>query len=192
MNSTDEILRYKALNKLARRNATVIFGGSADCDIPVNELKQYYELEDIIYNRSIRNLTAQDAAQAYADCVSELEPSRVIIHIGEEDAGSIENDAAFFDKSMMNLVSAVRENNARCDVIIASQCGNDEMNRHLKHIADSCRCVYADIMSGAFSPSAAREALSFLSSLGILRGRDDRASGNNLARIMLGYEKVLA
>ena len=47
------------LNKLADLNGTVIFGGTEDREIPLCELKQAFELDSKLYNRSIAELSIE-------------------------------------------------------------------------------------------------------------------------------------
>lgn len=53
----NEIKNYQALNELADQNGLVIFGGTEDRKIPLCELKQAFDLESNLYNRSISNLS---------------------------------------------------------------------------------------------------------------------------------------
>ena len=79
----DFINQFKSLNKLAEAGGTVIFGGTSDINIPLCELKQAYGLNENYYNRSIENLSAQDASEVYRECISELKPETVFLHIGQ-------------------------------------------------------------------------------------------------------------
>ena len=80
-----EIKRYSELNQLAQPGGIVIFGGEDDLDIPLCELKQAFDLDVRIYNRSIGGLSLDSAAEIYDLCVSPLKPDTVLLQIGADD-----------------------------------------------------------------------------------------------------------
>ena len=47
-----EIEKYERLNQIAQSKGIVIFGGSDDTDIPLCELRQAFDIEENMYNRS--------------------------------------------------------------------------------------------------------------------------------------------
>ena len=80
-----EIKKYQRLNELAEQNGIVIFGGNTDKELPLCELRQSYNIEQKMYNRSISGLSVKDAISAYDACVSTLDPETVLLHIGMAD-----------------------------------------------------------------------------------------------------------
>ena len=47
-----EILKYQKLNELAQTGGIVILGGCEDLNIPLCEIRQAFEMEENLYNRS--------------------------------------------------------------------------------------------------------------------------------------------
>ena len=78
-----EIKKYQRLNAIAEQNGIVVFGGNTDKEIPLCELRQSYQVEQKMYNRSISELSIKEAIVVYDACVSCLAPETVLLHIGE-------------------------------------------------------------------------------------------------------------
>ena len=94
-----EIKKYQALNKLAESNGIVILGSEDDMSIPFGELKQAFEIESKIYNRSVADLSVVYAADIYDKCIAELHPETVLIHIGMADIELFKKNPDMFDKA---------------------------------------------------------------------------------------------
>ena len=99
-----EIKKYSALNDLAEKGGTVIFGGKEDKDIPLCELRQAFELGSNYYNRSFENLSIANAAELYLSSVAPLAPETVLLHIGENDLDLFENNPDKFLELYRELV----------------------------------------------------------------------------------------
>ena len=113
-----DIKNYNALNKLAEQNGIVIFGGKEDISIPLCELKQAFSIKENCYNRSFENLTISEACDIYADCVAELSPETILLHI--EDAESFKFSADKFTDDYRKLISQNRQNNKNCRIGVVS------------------------------------------------------------------------
>ena len=89
-----QIKKYQKLNNVGLKNGVVIFGEGIDTEIPASELKQSFELEYPVYNRSFLNLCLEDAISLYDACVKSLMPDTILLHIGA-------NDSALFTKKVL-------------------------------------------------------------------------------------------
>ena len=89
-----EIKKYQELNKLADSNGTVILGGTEDRDIPLCELKQAFDLNSRLYNRSFPNMSILDAKEIYNTCIAPLHPECVLLHIGDADLKFFEENVS--------------------------------------------------------------------------------------------------
>ena len=163
-----EIKKYQALNKLAESNGIVILGSEDDMSIPFGELKQAFEIESKIYNRSVADLSVVYAADIYDKCIAELHPETVLIHIGMADIELFKKNPAMFDKAYRNLVEHIKNCNPKTRIAVVSlrNFENDELlaniNKHLSYIADSEHCEYGDISSRrVWNPKNTKEAYSF-------------------------------
>ena len=94
----EQVKKYQLLNKLAESNGIVILGGSEDREIPLCELKQAFELDSKLYNRSVADLSINDALEIYTSCVAPLSPECVLLHLGDADLASFEENPSAFDK----------------------------------------------------------------------------------------------
>ena len=80
-----ELKNFRQLNKIAKRHGVVLFGSSFAKEIPVCELRQTFDLDCAIYNRSITDLSVFDAKDLLEDCVDTLKPTRILLQLGETD-----------------------------------------------------------------------------------------------------------
>ena len=190
----NELLKYKALNELAEKNGLVVFGGSEDISVPLGELKQAFDIDSKMYNRSISGLSIMDAIPAYDDCVAPLAPETVFIHIGSADLTSFAENPSVFDQKYRALIAHIRNENKRCRIVVISLKNyenNDaitEMNKHLEYIADSEKCEYGNIAAKrVWNPRSSMETASFLHNMGIMRPRATRRPVYDLVRMIFCY-----
>ena len=65
----------------------------------------------------------------------------------------------------------------------------NEMNRHLKYLADSEKCEYGDIASKrVWNPKAEMEAVSFVYSIGFVNPLQNKRPLYDLVKILFCYE----
>lgn len=190
-----EIKKYKALNDLAGQGGIVIFGGEKDREIPVCELKQAFTLEGDIYNRSIEGLSVMNAAGLYEKVVGELYPDMVLLHIGAVDQELFGEKPEEFDAKYRELIGKIRESDKKCEIVIVSlknyseEVHVQELNRHLKYIAESEQCKYADIsVKRVWNPRQTKDVVSFVYSTGFVRPLKNRRPVYDLVKILFCYE----
>lgn len=193
--SKNEIKKYQVLNKLADLNGTVIFGGTKDREIPLCELKQAFELDSKLYNRSIAELSIKNALEIYDACVAPLQPECVLLHIGNADLKTFEENPSTFDRKYRELVQHIKSANIMCNIAIISLKNYDEdatiaeLNKHLKYIADSEQCEFGDIsMKRVWNPRQTKDIGSFLYSTGFVRPLKIKRPIYDLAKILFCYE----
>lgn len=175
MNET-EILKYQKLNELAQTGGIVILGGSEDLNIPLCEIRQAFEMEENLYNRSFMDFSVTDSVVAYDACVSPLKPETILLHVGQMDLDMLQQNAAEFDSQYRALINHIRVQNKHCRIAIVSlrNYENDpviaNMNTHLKYIADMEHCEYGDIASRrVWNPKATLDAANFVRNIGFMR-----------------------
>ncbi len=155
----NEIKTYRQLNQVAHTGGVVLFGSSFAKNIPVNELKQDFDLDCNLYNRSLADLSVFDAASVLSDCVINLAPSKVLIQLGETDLEhgfrSISEIVAQYELIINQIRTCLRG----CSITLISVCDPDtrlypeELNGQLKVLAEKTGCQYADL-----SPALSNEA----------------------------------
>lgn len=160
-----QIKKFNKLNETAVKNGVVLFGSDFATDIPVCELKQYFDIEDDMYNRSIENLSVFDAQQLLDTCVNELCPGRLLIQLGETD---LQNDYSVDEiiSEYKKLIKAIKTANKQCRIIIVSVCSDHplthELNHRLEITAGKLKCGYADISAAAADEAPSIKAFSML------------------------------
>ena len=171
-----EILKYQKLNELAQTGGIGILGGTEDLNIPLCEIRQAFEMEENLYNRSFTDLSVTDSVAAYDACVSALKPETILLHIGQQDLDMLQQDAAQFDSQYRMLINHIREQNKHCRIAIVSlrNYENDpvvaDMNKHLQYIAEMEHCEYGDIASRrVWNPKATMDAANFVRNIGFMR-----------------------
>ena len=190
-----KIAKYKSLNQLAEADGTVIFGTSSDVNIPLGELKQAFALSDSIYNRSFPELSVADAAKIYRECVAELCPDTVIVHIGDADVSDFGGKEYAFEEHYRALIGTIREKNKGCRIVIVALKNYDndstvaEINKLLGEIANSEKCEFEDISAKrVWNVKESSETTSFLYDIGFVRPLNIKRPIYNLVRILFCYE----
>ena len=191
----NEIKNYQALNELADQNGLVIFGGTEDRKIPLCELKQAFDLESNLYNRSISNLSIDNAVEIYDACIAPLAPERLLLHIGNADLELFSKDSEQFDKKYRDLIHHIKSDDPKNDIAIISLKNHNEdanvttLNKHLKYIADSERCEYGDIAAKrVWNPKQTKDIVSFVYSSGLLHPLNNKRPIYDLAIILFCFE----
>ena len=191
----NEINKYLALNKIAENHGTVIFGGSEAKEIPLCELKQAFELNSNLYNRSISNLSVLDASEIYNKCVADLKPETVFLHIGTADLDLSSKHPASFTKVYSELIETIRANNSKCTIVIVAlknpmeDSNIAELNKRLKYIAESQQCEFGDISTKrVWNPRETKDIISFVYSTGFVRPLKNKRPVYDLVKILFCYE----
>ena len=151
-----EAENFCELNKVAKSNGIVLFGSSFAKNIPVYELKQAFNIESDIYNRSLAGISIFNAEKLIDDCVIELSPQKVLLQLGETDLEEGSHTIPEIINEYEKIISKLRATDKHCSIVIVSICENDpnvcphELNKELELMAHRTKCQYADI-SSAFS-----------------------------------------
>ncbi len=153
--------------------AVILFGGSADKEIPVAEIAQSYDFNFPMYNRSFHGLSLKDAKKSFSEKIEAMNPEAVILHIGADDLDLFKRNSAEFDIKYIDLISFIKSGNKKRRVALISNLDPvnahlfDEMNRHIKAIADSEHCTFVDINNAKlWNPESTKELMSFMYNVG--------------------------
>ncbi len=191
----NEIKKYKMLNEFAEQNGIVIFGSESDLTIPLVELKQAFDIEQKMYNRSITGLSVTEAIPIYDECVTPLVPETVLIHIGDTDLNFFKENPQEFDQQYCELINHIKSKNKKCRIAIVSIRNYqkdsliDKLNKHLKYIADSENCEYGDIASPkVWNPKNTLNAVNFVYSIGFVHALKNKRPIYDLIKILFCCE----
>ena len=189
-----EIKNYVKLNDLAEQGGIVIFGCGVDKDIPTGEIRQAFAVESKVYNRSFESISVKDALRVYKETVAALSPETVLLHIGETDMDFFAESPVEFDNKYRELIGYIKSQNKKCRIAIISLRNYDydsqieEINKHLKYIADSEQCEYGDISARkVWNPKASMDAASFVYSIGFVRSLKNKRPLYDLVKMLFCY-----
>lgn len=189
-----EFERYNFLNELAEAKGIVVFGGSDDMQIPLCELKQSFAFDERLYNRSFSEILLKDAIKAFDACIAPIMPETVLLHLGEKDLEQFVPEE--FDRCYIELIRHIKGSDKYCNIAIISMKDSDspitaEMNRHLKHIAQSERCEFFDISEKrVWNPKETKSVVSFVYSLGFVHPLNCKRPIFDLIKILFCYEPI--
>ena len=189
-----EIKNYTKLNELAEKGGIVIFGCGVDKDIPTCEIRQAFAVESKIYNRSFESVSVNGALSIYKETVAALSPETVLLHIGETDIEFFAESPVEFDNKYRELIGYIKSQNKKCRIAIVSLRNYDydpqieEINKHLKYIADSEQCEYGDISAKmVWNPKASMEVASFVYSIGFVHPLNNKRPLYDLVKMLFCY-----
>ena len=164
-----QIKKYQKLNNLALKKGVVIFGEGVDTEIPASELKQSFELDYPVYNRSFLNLCLENAIALYDECVKPLIPDTILLHIGTNDSELFANNKVEFEKNYISLIEHIKATDKKCRIVLVS-IDNAEINQQLKYIADSTQCEFGDLSTvKVWNPETTKSVTSFVQTMGVRR-----------------------
>ena len=189
-----EIKNYVKLNDLAEQGGIVIFGSGSDKNIPTGEIRQAFAVESKVYNRSFESISVKDALRVYKETVAALSPETVLLHIGETDMDFFAESPVEFDNKYRELIGYIKSQNKKCRIAIISLRNYDydsqieEINKHLKYIADSEQCEYGDISAKmVWNPKASMEVASFVYSIGFVHPLKNKRPLYDLVKMLFCY-----
>lgn len=173
-NFQEEDMNYQDLNTVAKKNAVILMGGALDKQIPVAELAQSFDFNFQIYNRSEENLSVKQARNFFQENINTMEPEGLIIHLGDSDLNLFKSSSADFDKYYLTLLAAVKACNKKCRLALVSVNNPnsdktiEDMNRHIKALADSEKAVFINLDNAKlWNPKAAKASVSFAYGMGL-------------------------
>ena len=191
---TLELKKYQRLNEIAEQGGIVIFGSDEDMSIPVGELRQAFSIESKMYNRSFSNLSIKDALEVYKKIIEPLKPETLLLHIGSSDLAFFSENPTEFDNKYRELLGKIRLENPKIRIAIVSLRNYtedpqiQEMNTHLKYIADSEKCEYGDISNKkVWNPKNTIDMVSFIYSLNYVRHLNNKRPLYDLVKMTFGY-----
>ncbi len=178
--------------KMEKNDSVVLFGGSLDKVIPVTEIAQDYEFTFRMYNRSVFNLSLKNAKENFVTQVEPVNPEAVIFHIGAEDLDMFQKNSAEFDIKYLDLINLAKSKERRVALVsnvdAKGSAAYEEMNRHIKAIADSERCTYINIDNAKlWNPEATKELMSFMYNLGFDQPLAVKKPLGDIAEIIFSY-----
>lgn len=163
-----EAEEYCRLNEFAARNGVVLFGSTFAKDIPVGELRQAFDLDLNIYNRSFTDISVFDAEALLIECAESLAPSKLLLQLGETDLERGYRSVPEIIVAYDSLVKSIKKRNRFTDIVIVSVCENSNgiqpsvFNTQLEDMAKKNKCKFADISNAASDRMPVVKAFSML------------------------------
>ena len=165
-----ELKNYKKLNSIARQDSVVMFGSTFAKDMPLGELKQNFEFDVNLYNRSFSDLSIFDAAELAKEVIKPINPSKVLIQLGETDLERGYKTIDEMCEAMEKLIAEIKSWDKHMEVVLVSIVDEEgilhpeELNRRIEKIAKANKCKYADITAARTNEFPDAKAFSLLRS----------------------------
>ncbi len=146
-----EIKEYTELNHVCKNGSVVVFGSSFAKNIPVSELAVSYDMDICIYNRSITDLSVFDTADMLETCIFDIQPSKILIQLGETDLARGFKVIPEIITAYKNVIAKIKENTPGCEIVILSACSAEmeiypeQLNKALSVMSKDLDCKFADI-----------------------------------------------
>lgn len=192
--SLDEVINRKPAF-VEKKNSVILFGGSFDKNIPVQELSNEFSFNFDCYNKSAAGLSVSNACKEFENNIAQLKPEGIMIHLGETDTTLFQNDSAVFDNNYLKLISLVKETNKNCRISLISVKNPSAdknvmlMNAHIKAIAESEHCDFVNLENVKnWNPEATKAASAFARNMGL----NVRKPLNDVAEIFYSYAYLKA
>ncbi len=186
--------RTIAMVKTEKNDSVILFGGSKDKEIPVAEIAQDYELNFKMMNRSVYGLSLKNAKKAFTENIASLNPEAVILHIGEEDLDLFNKNSAEFDILYLDLIGVIKAQNKNRRIALISNVSlnnsgvYNDMNRHIKAIAESEKCTFVNIDNAKlWTPENTKELMAFMYDVGFDQPLNIKKPIANIAEILYSY-----
>ena len=189
--SLDELINPKGQSNREEKNAVILLGNGLDTKIPVQSLGKEFKFNFKIYNKSCDKLCFEDVYEYFTQNIAPLAPEGIMIHLGENDINLCVNNSELFDANYMNLIKQIKDCNKKCRIALISVANPQNnktvalVNRHIKAIADSEKCIYVNLDNAhLWNPAATKAAVEFAHSMGL----NTRKPLNDVAEILYSYE----
>ncbi|SFQ26578.1 hypothetical protein SAMN02910358_01342 [Lachnospiraceae bacterium XBB1006] len=159
---------YKNLNQVANANGVVLVGSTFAKEIPVCELRQTFQLDCDLYNRSYTDLSIYDAKDLIVECMDSLSPHKLLLNLGETDLERGFHTITEIVGAYETLIKELKQHAPYCQLVIVSVCDSDyatkpgALNRQLELMAKRNKCQFADISSAKASTSPCVKAFDIL------------------------------
>ncbi|MGN1409433.1 MAG: SGNH/GDSL hydrolase family protein [Eubacteriales bacterium] len=163
-----EVEGYLRLNEFAVKDGIVLFGSTFAKEIPVGELRQAFDLNCNIYNRSFTDLSVFDAEALSIRCAESLEPEKIILQLGETDLERGYKSVPEIISAYDSLVKNIKKRNRHTEIVIVSVCENANgvqpavFNSQLEDMAKKNKCKFADISAASGDRMPVVKAFSLL------------------------------
>lgn len=159
---------YQNLNAVAKQHGVVLIGSSFAKEIPVCELRQTFQLDCDLYNRSYTDLSIYDAKSLITECMDSLSPHKLLLNLGETDLERGFHTIKEIVDSYEALLNDLKSHDPSCQLVVVSVCDSEfatkpaELNRQLELMAKRNHCQFADISGARKSISPSVKAFDIL------------------------------
>lgn len=139
---------FSGMNKLCKKGQTVFFGSTTLSQMDLGDLMGNCT-NSHIYNRSKDGLTIDQAQKIIGECACELQPSRLLINIGEEDIESADFKVDSFISKYEWLLYQLHTHCELCTMYIISVMSDNpkavKLNRELAKLAKDTGCIFINV-----------------------------------------------
>ena len=143
----EKLEQYHQMNEVVRPGGIVFFGSTYASRLPLGEMNQDFDIDLPVYNRSVEKLSVQEAEAAVETCVTELQPSKVFLVLGDADVERRDFQPEAFLESYRWLLYTLHN---RCDAVLYIVSALSDapaacrINRMLEELSAETGCTYVN------------------------------------------------
>lgn len=145
--SHEEVM-FHEMNAVAKKGGVVFFGSNHFAELPVAELIQSFHMNETAYNRSLANVSIDEMAPMVDACVTELDPRKVFVNLGDSDLDNPALDVDEFISKYEWLLYTIH-NRTKASIYVVSLLSATsaarKINIRLKALAAENGCDFIDV-----------------------------------------------
>ena len=140
---------FRQVNGMAPKGGIVFLGSDFFASLPINELATVFNIDEVLYNRSVCGATVKSISSLLNECVYSLAPRKIFINFGEVEQ---KNNTSINDFiSAYEWLLYILHNNTSADIYVISVMSESEaakeQNAALSNLCSEVGCHYIDITS---------------------------------------------
>lgn len=148
---------FKGINEIALKGEIVIYGSTYLANFPFYELANKCHLEHAIYNRSIDDLTTEEAEELLQSCVLDIAPKKIFLQLGEENPNA-EDVFSHYQTILKTIRMGLPDAKTYLLGLPADLPGADAFHRKLKTLCDGKHVIFVPFIGEQKAQPAAYTA----------------------------------
>jgi len=175
----EQVNMFSKFNSIAPQRGEVFLGDDSFAELPIEEYFQTSGFSIPVFNRSIKNMTIDDACYYSDALLSGLDPQKIFLCFGAESREAGFDQSAFLKKYEWFLYSLNAKEKAQLIIVAMAGETDLELRRSIESLADEYGCEFisiddnterlnADSVLMRFRPYMRNEPITFAEAMNII------------------------